>query len=137
MWARGRSLWAGAPGTLRCPLKQLEPHSSINSRRRSHSGHSSASARLAALRGGERRGGGARASRAEPSRARSLAAAAARRCHHSNKELAEPRAEARACLETAERAPRAGRQPEETRGGSGGGAGAEDGQEERAPQHQG
>lgn len=73
----GGQLWAGAPGTLRCPLQQLERHSSINSRRRSHSGHSSASARLAALRGRERRGGGASARRAEPSRACSRAAAAA------------------------------------------------------------
>lgn len=60
--------------------------------RRSHSGHSSSSAKLAAPRGREQRGGGARLSRAEWSRAERAARRPPpppRRCHHSNKELTE------------------------------------------------
>lgn len=50
-----------------------------------------------------------------------------RRCHHSNKELAELRAAARARLEATAPAPGAGRQPEEVLGGPGGGEETEDG----------
>lgn len=136
VWERRRSGLAGALGTLRCPLQQQEQHNSVNSR--SRGGHSSVSVRLEAQRSPEPRdasyppepSGAERAARPPP--------LLPRRCHHSNKELAELRAlAARARLEGSAPFPGAGLQLREARVGSGGGERAEDGPEEKAPQHQG
>lgn len=125
VWGRGRSALGGRSGDPALPppaaeaTQQTPPPQPPRPQQRE----------LGASGAAESRGAAAPAP-AEPSRARSPAALLPRRCHHSNKELAELRAVARARLGAA-------RQPEEARGGSGGGKGAEDGQEEKAPQHQG
>lgn len=102
MWERGRSALGGRSGDPKLPPPAAEAAQSIHSRRRGHSGHSSAIAKLAARRGREHWGGGARPSRAERSQAERAAGPRPPppcRCHHSNKELAELRAAARARLE--------------------------------------
>lgn len=136
VWVRGRSALAGALGTLRCPLQQQgaaqqrqQPQPRWPQQRESEAG-SAAQPRAQGRRRPPEPSGAERAARPPP--------LLPRRCHHSNKELAELRAlAARARLEGSAPFPGAGLQPQEARVESGEGERAEDGPEEKAPQHQG